>query len=84
MHDGSGLSGRTAKDRAPIGVLALLSGAAILIGGCTTSDGTLDPAVQTLLTTLGSVITAVVSGVVQGIAGIAQPLFTAGTLALLF
>ena len=40
--------------------------------------------IQTLLTTLGSVITAVVSGIVQGIAGVAQPLFTAGTLALLF
>lgn len=76
--------GRSGLGRAQTAGGLLLSVAAILSSGCTTSDGTLDPAAQTLLTTLGSIITAVVAGVVQGVAGLLQPLFTAGSLAVLF
>jgi len=84
MQNGSGGSGRSALARARIAGSVLFTSAVVLIGGCTTSDGTLDPAAQTLLTALGSIVTAVVAGVVQGVAGVLQPLFTAGSLALLF
>jgi hypothetical protein len=84
MQTGSDGPSRSASARARIAGLVILSVAAIVSGGCTTSDGTLDPAVETLLTTLASTVSSVVAGVVQGIAEVVQPLFTAGILALLF